>query len=333
MTKAKKRVLAVYGIILIILGIATQAIPEVSGTFTKTEILQYETMRITDKAVCYFVRDEVVHMATANGNVNYFFEEGSKVRKNTKILDISPAALEASEESPYSAMISRLSKQGASVTQLTSTQNGVVSYFVDGYEGLFTPENMTKLKYEDIASKGIKVQNLTRANVYAGEPIFKICRNNQWYMIAWIDLADVSKYETGNNVTVELPKGNVSAKIENLIEQDDKWLVVLATNRYYKEFENIRKASANIVTQEYSGIKIRNSSIATKDGSPGVYIKLKTGEFSFKKIKIITSDGDFSLVKVASFTDTDGKEVDTVDVYDEILRNPKTDLNQEKKVN
>nr|WP_269140028.1 HlyD family efflux transporter periplasmic adaptor subunit [Aminipila luticellarii] len=330
LTKGKKRGLLFYMIALISLGIITQLVPEVTGALTKTEILQYENMQITDEVTCYFVRNETVHLAANAGAINYYIENGVKVRKNTKILDITPHSA-GSDTSEYADMITRLGKTDVTLTQMNSARTGIVSYYVDGYEGYFTPEKMSRLKYKDVEGVKYKPVNLTRKTTLAGEPLFKICENNYWYMIAWVDPSNIAKYEVGNTVKVDLPMGQVKASVEQMVDQGEKWLVIMKTTMYYEDFTKIRSAKATVITQDYSGIKVRNSSITTEKGIIGVYIKSKNGDFVFKPVKIITSDGDYSLVSVSSFYDKDGKEVSTVEIYDEILKNPKQDYKADGK--
>jgi hypothetical protein len=130
------------------------------------------------------------------------------------------------------------------------------------------------------------------------------------------------KYEKGKKATLNLPLGQVDGTIYDIIDDQDQWLVILEFNKYYEEFAQIRKADAEVVTSDYSGLIIRNESITTKDGQPGVYVKDKSGEYIFKPVKIITSDGEWSLVEVSYFYDKNGDRVETVNIYDEILKKP-----------
>ncbi|MBN7772098.1 HlyD family efflux transporter periplasmic adaptor subunit [Clostridium aminobutyricum] len=321
MIKLKKKGLLVFIIAVVILGIVTEVVPQVTGALTQTEILQYGNLQITDKVTCYFVRNETVYMAPDSGTINYYIEDGVKVRKNSKILDIVPKSSNA-EDSKYTDIITRLNGDKVTLSQMSSSVNGIVSYYIDGYEGYFTPESMDKLDYQKVQQLKIDPINLTRQTTLSGEPLFKICEGNYWYLVFWIDAGNISKYEVGNKVKVNLPLGQIKANVENLIDKDDKWMVVLKTARYYQDFAKMRSANATVITQDYTGILIRNSSITTRQGIPGVYIKSKNGEFIFKPVKIITSDGDNSLVTVSTFYDAEKKEVKTVEIYDEILKNP-----------
>ncbi|MGN0711633.1 MAG: HlyD family efflux transporter periplasmic adaptor subunit [Anaerovoracaceae bacterium] len=330
MTKKKIRLVVLYLIAVLVLGIITIAIPQLTGALTKTEILQYENMQITDETTCYFVRNETVHTAPMAGTINYYVENGVKVRKNAKILDLAPRTVGEEETSSYTDIITRLSGSSVVLNQMNSAQNGVVCYYIDGYEGYFTPENMASLDYDKVKNLKLKTVNLTRESTLKDEPLFKICQGNVWYLIAWIDTENISKYEVGKTVKVELPLGQIKADVQQIIDQGEKWLVIMETNRYYEDFAKERTARATVITQEYLGIKVRNSSITTEDGTAGVYIKSKNGEFVFKPVNIITSDGDYSLVSSSKFYDKDGQEVSTVEVYDEILKNPSKDLSSQE---
>ncbi len=318
LTKKRKKLIIIYILVIVALGIITITIPQVTGALTKTEILQYENMRITDKVTCYVVRNESVHMAPSSGKLNYYIEDGIKVRKNVKILDVVPGEA-YSDESKYTDLITRIQDSDVVLKQVTSANNGIVSYFMDGYEGYFTPERMITLNYETTKKQDFKTVNLTRGSTLKDEPLFKVCQSNLWYLIAWIDTENISKYEVGNSVEIQLPLGEVDALVDQIIDQGDKWLVIMRTTRYYEDFAKLRSADVEIVTQEYNGIKIRNSSITTEDGKAGVYVKTKNGDFVFRPIKVITSDDGYSLVWSSKFYDEEGQEVITVEVYDEIL--------------
>ena len=133
------------------------------------------------------------------------------------------------------------------------------------------------------------------------------------------------KYEKGKPASIHLPLGEIDGKIDDIIDDDGEWMVIMSFNRYYEDFAKIRKIQADVITSDYKGLTIRNESITTKDGQPGVYVRDKSGEFVFEPVKIITSDGEWSLVEVSCFYTSGGAiKVDTVNIYDEILKNPKS---------
>ena len=200
--------------------------------------------------------------------------------------------------------------------------NGVISYYVDGYESEFTPENIALLSRVKVQNLIFDVQNIARETTLAKEPLYKVVDNKKWYAVFWVAPENIVKYQKGKKATLNLPLGQVDGTISDIIDDSDQWLVILEFNKYYEEFAQVRKVDAEVVTSDYSGLIIRNESITTKDGQPGVYVKDKSGEYIFKPVKIITSDGEWSLVEVSYFYDKNGDRVETVNIYDEILKKP-----------
>ncbi len=200
--------------------------------------------------------------------------------------------------------------------------NGVISYYIDGYESEFTPENMALLSREKIQNLSFDVQNVARETTLVKEPLYKVVDNKKWYAVFWVAPENIVKYVKGHKATLNLPLGQVDGTIYDIVDDNGQWLVILEFNRYYEEFAQIRKAEAEVVTSDYSGLIIENKSITTKDNQPGVYVKDKSGEYVFKPVKIITSDGEWSLVEVSYYYTENGDKVETVNIYDEILKKP-----------
>ncbi len=324
MTKRTKALIYIFIPLLIALYVVIYVVPGVTGALTDTKVLEYGTLRVTDEVTCYLVRNEQVHVSPVSGNIGYYIKDGALVKKGTQILTVDGAALseqEANAESKYADILQRLGGENVSTDFLTGTK-GVVSYFVDGYENVFTPENMKNLKYDIVKNYNVSEDNLVRNTTKKGEPLFKICDSSNWHIICWVKEGNVSKYSVDKKVTVELPKGEITATVSDIIPDGDMWLVVLDTNKYYEEFGRVRKQDATIVTSNYSGIIIENASMTTSGSAVGVYVKSKSGEYEFTPVRVITTDGQNSLVEVSYYYDDEGKTVNTVEIYDEILRKP-----------
>ncbi|MCL1810562.1 MAG: hypothetical protein FWG42_12475 [Clostridiales bacterium] len=328
MKLVKKLIAGLFVASLICLYVVIYAVPGVTDVLTQTEILQFGNLRITDDVTCYFVRDEKVYGAVRAGDIYYYVEDAVHVKKGAKILDVSfTSGGNANEESGYADIIARFGDDMTLLADFSTEFNGITSYYIDGYENYFTPGAMRGLKYDDVGRLVVLPVNVVRESTLKGEPLYKICNNREWYMVCWVNGGDVAKYGVGKDVTVELSAGEVRATIIDIVEDDDKWLIILKTNRYYEDFARVRSEPAKVVTSNYSGIIIRNESITAKDGQAGVFIRTKSGAYVFTPIKIITTDGINSLAEVSYYTE-DGSKVDTVKIYDEILRNPSRGQNR-----
>ena len=257
-TKKKKNILlaSILAAVTIVLGIVIYVLPMVSDALTSTWVLEYGSLQVTDKATCYAVRYETPQNVTADGSIQYHIEEGTMVRRGTKILDVAPGG------------------------GYTAQGTGIVSYYSDGKESYFTPESMVSLKYSE-----------------------------------------------GNRVTVELPLGKIKCSVYKITDVRDGYQIILRCNRYYEDFCKFRVfENTTIITSDYEGLLVRNGSITTKDGKTGVYVKNLNGEYSFTQVSVISSNGEYSLLRSGSFyeqTDEGAVRVETVDAYDEILNSPK----------
>ncbi|MCB6992517.1 hypothetical protein LI177_03330 [bacterium 210820-DFI.6.37] len=328
MTKKNRKPIYIFVLALVVLYIVIYIIPKVTGAFETTEVLKAGTLQETEETVCYFVRDETVYEAGSPGTLKYLVDEGTHIRKGTKAVkltaDESASADDqnAEESSDYKEMISRLSGHAVQSVSCAAQSSGILSYYVDGYEGYFTPKTMDKLTYEDVEKLKIEAENVERKSTMEKEPLFKICDNDNWYILCWVEAASVARYEVGKDVMVQLPAGEVKASVKSITEDNDQWKLVLRSNQYYEEFAKSRIEEGRLVSEDYSGLIAKNSSITTKNGQPGVMVKQTSGEFVFTRIKVIASDGEYSVLKDVSFTDEDGNSVNTVNVYDEILKRP-----------
>ena len=299
---------------------AIYLVPGVTGALQKTEIVHYGEIKVSQGMTYYIVRNEKVYLSERSGDINYYYEEGAQVRKGTRILEVTSHPGEAGERS-FEDILERLGGSAVPSTSFNSENHGLVSYHIDGYEGFFNPEAIPSIKREDLPER-ITPENTTRKRVVAGEPLYKICDHTRWYILGWVEKGEVSKFNVGSSVTAELPGGTVPAVVDQVRADGDWWQIVLSTNRYYEGFTKERTGEATIITANATGILVSNDSITTdEEGRIGVYVRKKDGDFAFTPIKVINTDGIWSAVEASYFYDEEGKEVNTIDVYDEVRRN------------
>lgn len=296
----KSLIFYLFGLSVISLFIIIYVLPNVTDVFKQTIIIEYSGIQVKDKETVYVVRDESAYYANSDGNLEYFVAEGDQIRKNTKVVTISPSG------STYNA-----------------ERRGMVSFYVDGLEGYFRPDTLKTLNQEETKKQKVQISDASRKTTKSGEALFKIINGDVWYAIFWIDKEAIVKYQIKNKVQLVLPKGNIQGIVNDITQEGDTYLVTLKFDRYYKELPMLRKIDAEIITEDYKGLTIPNESITTLEGKTGVYVKDVSGEFVFKPIKVLTSDGANSLVECTYFyeTTTEGpKKVETVDIYDEVLK-------------
>ncbi len=333
MKKMKKKTIVVFVLILVVLYTIIYLVPKVSGAMVPSYTAKYDQLKIYDETTAYFVRNEKVYLAADTGDTNYFFKEGSLVRKGGKIMEVKPGSQTGktdSEGNPigpnekYRGILDNLGKKTVVGEDYRTKSVGVVSYYADGYEKALTPKNMGKKGetfFQQLSQKN--VLELKRNQVIAGEPVFKIVDRTEWFLVCYVDADHIDRYEVGKRIKVEFEDGTLDARVYRATAVGGKAKITLRTDYYYEKFAQTRVAEVSLVTYDENGVIVENSSITEEKGRKGVYVKGKNEEFFFVPIKIYATDGEKSLIADDFYYDTerDGEMVITVEVYDEILKN------------
>ena len=321
--KLKRNILIILFLVIAIgLGAVIYLVPGIASMLTKTRAAEYGSFQVIDEIECYVVRDEVVYLAADQGNINYYIEQNSVIRKGSTVLEIAGDETVKAKDNRFGELTGKLGNAAVIHGGYQAEFSGVVSFYIDGYENYFTPAGIPELKYDEVSSQNYEAENLVRKTAYFQEPLYKICRNNEWHLVAWVDGGVVSKYQIGSKVTVYLPKGDIKAKVSNIIQDGEKWQITLTTDRYYEDFAALRTLDATVLTSDYKGIVVPNESLAVVDGQVGVYVINKKNEKVFTKVKVLATDGNESCLAVEYYYDEAGNKVKTVDIYDEVERRP-----------
>lgn len=286
-------------------------------------IFENDLNKIEEKIASYA---EDIRKATDEGNISEIKEFEEKILRltekkniimnNTGLKNDNIEALEQ-ERNHLQSTISQ------SIVTFKSSEPGVISYYIDGYETELTPANMYLLNKEELDKIEIEVQNTFREKTLSNEPLFKMIHSSVWYVAAWVDDDKIDNYIKGNTVYLNLPNGQTKGVIYDIIVDEEKNLVLIKMNHYYPDYWQIRKINTEIIVANYEGLKIDNDSIIEVDGRLGVYVVNIDGEYTFMPIKVIGTDGKRTIVENGFFyvqADMGSEKVKTIDLYDEILR-------------
>lgn len=324
--KKKYKPILIYLAVVLALGIMIYIVPKVTDVFATTEVLQTGTLQVTEEVACYFVREEVVYEAGASGEAEYIVEEGTHIKNGTVTAnfkkDNGGDSGSKQPRSKYDDIIESIGTDAVRTVSFEARSSGIISYYADGYENKLTPESMGDLKYEDVSNIENKTVDLKHNDLRRKEPVFKICDNDNWYILCWVESASVSKYQIGQEISIQFEDGVVDMTIQNIVEDGDRWKLTCWSNNYYEEFTTSRVKDGVLISKDYDGLIVKNSCITTKDGQIGVKVLQKNGEYKFTRIQVIANDEEYSALTEDSFVDKNGERVNTVQVYDEILKKP-----------
>lgn len=337
--KLSRKKIFVFIIILVVLYIIIYIIPKVTGALVSTYTVQYGEFLELDKVDGYFVRSEKVYVAGTTGEANYYFKNNELVRMSTKIMDVTAPEKEKTAtkssggkakegETPidreFEPIVKNLGENVTSTSNYMAEKEGLISFYCDGREAKFSPENMDKLKHKHFADLDPKdIVKLKRADIVKGEPVFKLVDRSKWYVVFYVDKDSGKNYEQNGYVTVRIDNQDFGGIVQSVNKEDDKYKVIVKCDEYFDKLTSIRVSKIQVITSRSLGLILENSSITKKKGITGVYVKDKVGEFKFVPVKLIFKGKDKSVVYKRSFYDKDGVYTISINTYDEILKTPK----------
>ncbi|MDR1068491.1 MAG: hypothetical protein LBL36_04520 [Clostridiales Family XIII bacterium] len=315
------------------LFIIIYVMPKIDGSGLETTVLEHENLPVSDTEEVLIIRDETLYASELAGGVSYKQTDGTKVRKGVTVITVDGAAASADGEADAKSANGDIEKVRAAAggdlavtTDFAAEETSVVYYSADGYEKKLTPETMLELKSGDIKDVPAAGVSLKTGEVRAGDPVYKLT-DNVWYIVFWIDEKSGSRvhYDTGNTVKVDFGDAAVLATIDSITDADGDFRIILKCDRYYKNMAVTRRAEASIIFSEYKGLVVDAACIALESGTPGVFVKQRSGNFKWVPVLIDEkhSAGTKYIVSAGTYQDENGKTVRTVNYYDEVLKDPK----------
>ena len=151
-----------------------------------------------------------------------------------------------------------------------TTESGIVSYRMDGYEtenAETAIEEMTKANYQKLRKAGT-LNTLGQSEMSAGDPIYKVVLNNDWYIISFIEASEAEELVVGQTYNLhfdELGGQIVSFTLSSKEEKDKSVEVVFKTNNQIGDFLDTRSVSFSIGEKATSGLKIPTQAIVEQN--------------------------------------------------------------------
>jgi len=333
MKKQKLSPVAIFVIALLALYTIIYILPGVSGVLQASYTAEFGELVTSDDTTGYFVRNEYVYFSGIMGEENIYIKENKLVRKGTRILEIvSPDGerkKSRSGQGTYTRFRKNITGRHKIVTdKFISQQEGIVSYHADGFESILTPETMDEKKkgFFDLLTNNDDIE-LKRDEVLSSDPVFKICDRSRWYIVCYVPKDSKDRYPKGRRVTVEIDGGTeIVGKVRKSSEERRLRKLIIETNYFFRDFCRTRKADVRIISEDAKGLIISNMSIVEKKGRKGVFVRTKTGKYTFREISVIATDGKQSAIESTRFRDAEGNSIETVKSHDDILRRPSKNM-------
>ncbi|HEX2927679.1 MAG TPA: HlyD family efflux transporter periplasmic adaptor subunit [Ruminiclostridium sp.] len=222
--------------------------------------------------------------------------------------------------SEKAAIESRLNNN---VKEVRTDSAGLVSFAIDGYESLLTPNYIKNASPRDLDSITTKETNrdFNVIDTKKGEPVAKLVKDLDNYMVTAVDEKASKDLTVDKHVTLRI--NDIGYSMDAVITYssnviDGKRIVAFKYDTGLDETIGLRRINADVVLSSYSGLKVPRScllDINTKNATAKICV-LKGNTATFKKIKILGMNDDAVIID-----NPDGES--SVALYNTYILNPK----------
>lgn len=204
-----------------------------------------------------------------------------------------------------------LQSEKFSYTEVKADEAGYFISGADGYENIIKYEDIDALTNEDV-EKALKAKPIQVSSSVVGRTVASF----NWYIVCLVDTDKTIDLSKDKTIYVNFPSSGVEklpVSIYKIGSRDgDKTMLILSCDEMNENLSEFRIEDVQIITEEYTGFKISNTSIRTVDGEKGVYI-VRGNLMGFRKIHVLYSTDAFSIV------DNPKDSSDYIKLYDNVV--------------
>lgn len=275
------------------------------------------------------IDERLKHIANCINKNNY-----SEIKKTkTQIDDLMEKKARISGElSPSDTFLKSLLAQKevlqkrieSTTSYIVSLNSGIISYEVDGYEGLLSPEKIPELTIKDIQNIKVKssVQESDSLKVEKEKPFAKVVSGIEYYFAFVLGSKNKMGFEVDDRVSIRI--NNLDRIIEGIVyyksnEMDGKYIYAVKCDKALGETVSMRSVNIDIIKNQYSGLKVRLSSLTNVDkkNSTAKIVLVRSGFAKYVKVKIVGKNDTYAIVDNPDVT------FGGVSLYSSYVINPK----------
>lgn len=342
-------------ILIIFIYILFGFIIDLIGRYTDTLVIENEKLELKVTTKGLIIRDEYLVKSNQSGTISTIAKNGEKIKKgdtvgliynNIKNLNENKSTISKLNKEIEKLKIdkenseSNLSKElidvkiktkieqrkkltdenNKNLNSINSPTSGIVSYNYDGYEDIFTIENIENISAKDIENIGNNYKNINVQDEYIKESdiIARIIESNYSYIAISIE-EDI--FEENQNVEMVLDKNNIQGCVEKIYKNDGSNIIIFKISNQNVEIYDTRAAEFDIIYKQIEGLKIPKQAVEKLNDKKGVYVlNQETKKVEFIELKsILYEDDDFIFI---DYYKNQKEGIKTVDIYDEIIAKP-----------
>lgn len=204
-------------------------------------------------------------------------------------------------------------------TSVVTEQSGIISYFMDGYEG----KNVDAIGPQDFVMTDYEKQQLrTSEKLESGDHAYKLITGEDWTIVLSVPeelYQELNKRQSTDKkdgkevsyVDITLTREDIDATVPyELYEKEDGYFAKITMDRYVIHYINDRYLDVEISMDQAKGLKIPTSSILKKEfyAVPTDYFTQAGDNGATGLIKEVydkSGDVTYSFVEVSNYYETD----------------------------
>jgi hypothetical protein len=195
----------------------------------------------------------------------------------------------------------------SSKNDLKSDESGMISYRVDGYESVLTPDSFSQITINDLK----RIPFVVDQQIPIDPNKIKIVNNFSVYLAILTNSEESKTLSVNDTIRISFDgtfKTYSKAVVEYIAEEDDTRIVIVKTEDNTEDLSKYRKINLDIIWWNYEGMKVPNESIYEKaivdENTGDLYAKVQAikvlGTTGYQKevyINVEKSTSDFSIIK------------------------------------
>lgn len=192
----------------------------------------------------------------------------------------------------------------ANTKDINASLSGVVSYMVDGYENVLTPERISELSIKDLENVQVKgtQKDIEELGVEASSPFAKVITDVEYYLLMTIDSKRVDGFKVDDKLDIRLNEfdkvinGDVYYRSNS---QNGKCLLAVKVSKALSETAALRKVNIDLIKSRYSGLKVPLRSLRNIDTKNRVaeLCLVKAERARFVKVKIVGKNDEYAIIE------------------------------------
>lgn len=249
----------------------------------------------------YSMKTNASYLYTMRSQLENYMSQRNEIWLSEDVASLSQLS---EEKNAYEQQLSE------NMSAITAPESGILAMSYDGLEETLQPDKISEITVGS-ASGNEQMTTISKVRTVAeGDPLFRVVKSNQWFIITNFDTQDVADWEEQDVYTLNLTGENGAVSLKGVVYAlqlgDAQTTVVFSCFTHMDAFMNQRMVSFSLESQNIQGLKIPNDAIVEKsllkipldcltesNGSTGVLLS-NGSNTKFVPVTVISTDDTYA---------------------------------------